>query len=267
VNTTVIELKSENQDFRLFLQQELVKRCKLNPSYSLRAFAKMLQIEPSALSKLLNGKRTITPPMFKKLAHRLGLNPSECKRYESHLKNDLQKDIATPSYQQLTLDAFQVIADWYHYAILELTHVQGFVSNPKWVAKALGISVTEVNAALERLVRLEFLEITEDSKWVDRSGSITTVGNEFTAVAFRKLQKQVLEKALVALEEIPMDLRDQTSMTMAIDSELLPEAKKRITDFRRKLCSFLQSGKKKDQVYQLGVSLYPLTNLEKGEKK
>jgi uncharacterized protein (TIGR02147 family) len=83
------------------------------------------------------------------------------------------------------------------------------------------------------------------------------------------MQKQILTQALVALEEVPIEKRDQTSMTMAIDSSLIPEAKLRITRFRRELSSFLENGKKKDQVYQLALSLFPLTQIEdkKGANK
>ncbi len=64
-------------DFRLFLQQELVRRCRENRNYSLRAFARHLNLEPSFLSKLLRGERNITIDMFRKLADRLLLEPQE----------------------------------------------------------------------------------------------------------------------------------------------------------------------------------------------
>jgi hypothetical protein len=47
-------------------------------------------------------------------------------------------------------------------------------------------------------------------------------------------------------------------MTMAIDPSLLPEAKEMIADFRRKLCSFLEQGKR-SEVYTFAPSLFRLT--------
>jgi uncharacterized protein (TIGR02147 family) len=116
----------------------------------------------------------------------------------------------------------------------------------------------QVNDAVERLERLGFLERTADGCWLDRSGSITTVGNEFTVAAFRRLQRSILEQAIVALEELPLSARDQTSMTMAANSALLEPARKKIQKFRRDLCAFLQSQGPLDQVFHLNVSLYPV---------
>ena len=252
-------------DFRFFLQNELINRCKKNQSYSLRSFAKSLQIEPSALSKILNGKRVAREKTLTKLCNHLSVEPDQLEKFKLYLKNrkrvSKENETSKTSFNELALDTFRIISDWYHYAILELVSVRGFVENEKWIAKVLGITVSEVNIAVERLVRLKFLKITKDGKWINISGGNTTMKNEFTAIAFRKLQKQILKKAIVALEEVPFEKRDQTSMTMAIDSHLLPEAKERITKFRRELCMFLQNNGKKDHVYNLSISLYPLTDM------
>jgi transcriptional regulator with XRE-family HTH domain len=253
------------------LQAELLKRCRSNSSYSLRAFARALRIEPSALSKILKGSRRVTPKMFAQLAKRLGLDPRQIERLKPRPHDPAY---AAPrsggdaaDYRQLTIDHFQVIAEWYHYAILELTQTRHFKSSPRWIARTLGITVSEVNAAVERLLRLGMLSIDpETGRWKDESGAITTVGNDFTAAAFRKLQTQVLQKALAALDETPFEERDQSSMTMAIDSKRLPEAKPLIRKFRRELCALLKSDGPLDRVYHLGVSLYPVSNHEEGVK-
>lgn len=251
------------KDFRLFLQQEYIRRCRGNSRYSLRSYARNLGVEPSALSKILHGKRRVTKNMLNRLGNAIGIAPQELRIFESAIirkRNRLQIESIDDRFNQLALDSFQVISDWYHYAILELISINGFKPDAGWVSHKLGIGVSEVKIALERLGRLQLLEIKEDGSWVNKSGNNTTVGNEFSALAFRTLQKQVLEMAIQALETIPMEERDQSSMTMAIDTKLLPEAKVMIRKFRRQLCKLLQSNKSPDQVYQLGISLYPLTN-------
>ena len=72
---------------------------------------------------------------------------------------------------------------------------------------------------------------------------------------------QFLEKAVVSLEEDPIEERSITSMTMAIDPEKLPAAKKMIREFNQTLCQFLENGKRK-RVYNLGVALYPIQKKE-----
>jgi uncharacterized protein (TIGR02147 family) len=71
------------------------------------------------------------------------------------------------SAQTLGLDAFHLIADWYHYAILELCTCEDFEPRAEWVAERLGITANETELALERLQRLGLLEITK-GRWKTR---------------------------------------------------------------------------------------------------
>ncbi len=251
--------KTTHGDFQRFLQETLVLRCKNNPAYSLRAFARQIGIEPSFLSKLISGKRKATPAVIKKISLVLSLGPSELEDFLNGPKTELSPE---QRYQNLAMDHFLVISDWYHYAILELTLVEGFQSSPAWISQALGINPIQARDALERLERLEMLQKDESGNYSNASGSNTTVGHEFTASAFKKLQKQILMQAIDALENVPFELRDQSSMTMAIDPSLIPEAKKRLKDFRRELCQFLEGeSPKRKEVFQLSLSLFPITKI------
>ncbi len=259
------ELPDGGGDFRLFLQNELLRRCKVNPRYSLRAFARSLGIEPSALSKLLAGKRSVSRPMFSRLSARLGLDPRAAQRFAppetSEKKRAAQAAIHGDNFSQISLDAFQVIADWYHFALLELMTVEGFQPDPAWIARALGLSLPEVRFAIERLVRLGLLEITASGE-MRRLEQVTTIGPEFTNAALRKVQRQVLEMAMRALEEVPIEQRDQSAMTMAVNLDRLPAAKEKIKAFRRRLCAFLEAEPPKGEVYHLSISLYPVTDAQ-----
>lgn len=161
----MLKTDTNQSDVRLFLQGELVRRCKSNPKYSLRAFAKLLSMESSALSKILNGKRNVSGAMLKRIARRLALNPPQLQVLEGNLVerrgrpkefSSNSNKVAAPDYHQLALDHFQLISDWYYNAILELIAVKGFQPKFSWVARSLGISVSEAQAAVERLQRLEY---------------------------------------------------------------------------------------------------------------
>jgi transcriptional regulator with XRE-family HTH domain len=261
---TTNESQRSTQTFRKFLQDELLRRVDRNPGYSLRAFARSLGINPASLSRILRGQRIISEDMREKLAQRLGLHPTE---YQQLDLNDSSEPGAQAQYHQLSLDAFQVISDWYHYAILELVNTRGFKPDARWVATRLGITTSEVHAAVERLTRLGMLEVTEEGQWINASGSNTNIAADMRAAAYRKLQRQSLEMAIRALDEVPIEKRDQSTMTMSVDSRKLPEAAERITRFRRELCEFLEQGNTRDHVYQLVVSLYPLTQLKPIEEE
>lgn len=263
--------KRKHTDFRLYLQDELLKRCRNNSSYSLRSFARSIQINPSSLSRILRGQRAISETIKEKLGCRLGLSPVELTQFKTTpVKRDsnyTSVSNSTMDFNQLSLDVFSVISDWYHYAILELTYLHHFKSDPKWIARTLGITVSEVHVAKERLTRLGILKITKKGTWVNHSGNHTNISEDMKASAYRKLQKQVLEMAIKALEEVPIEQRDQSSLTVAIHTKRLPAAIERITQFRREFNSFLEQDSKRDHVYQLGISFYPVTKLNgKGAK-
>lgn len=236
---------NQTTNFRLILQDELVARCRKNPKYSLRAFAKALEVGPSALSDMLNGKRPITQKMKHRLSLKLGLN----------LEN------LNVGYSQIAIDKFAFISDWYHYAILELMKIKDFQSDVTWIGKALGITKSEASAALERLQRLNLIT-QRNGKWEDTSaGFSTNIEGNLTSVASRALQKQVLEHAIAALDEVPVDMRNHTSMTMAIDPKYLPEAIETIKKFRRQLCNYLESHGKPKEVFELSIALFPVTKV------
>ena len=262
--------------YRQALHQGLSERTAKNPKYSLRSFARYLGVEPSALSQVLNGKRYLSMEKVDLILAKLDLNPEEQERFRaslaqakkeagherfsSEMKSVLraassQKDGATAS-RELSIDKFKVIADWYHYAILELTLTRGFKSDYEWIAKKLGISVSEVTLAVERLLELELLEV-KNEKLVKTDSMLDTSDKHLTTSAHRRRQKQILEKSILSLENDPIEKRNHSAMTLAIDETKLPEAKKRIQKFMNELTEFLETGTK-TKTYEMIVNLIPL---------
>ncbi|MGE3974802.1 MAG: TIGR02147 family protein [Bdellovibrionales bacterium] len=251
--------KKQTTNFRKFLQQELMKRCERNPSYSLRAFAKSLRLSHATLSHILAGRRPLTNKMIQRIGLTLGLGPQEVALFQSPTRSQAQ-NMAPNNYHELTIDTFTAISEWYHDAILELTHLKNFKADTKWIAKSLGITINEVNMAAERLARLELLEI-KGKKWTDLSqNNSTSLDPDFTSVALRKYQKKILELSLKALEEVPKVKREHASNMLAFQKSDLEEVRKRIHRFRWSLTKFIQRKEAKpDEVYQLALSFFPIT--------
>jgi transcriptional regulator with XRE-family HTH domain len=82
-----------NADFRKFLADELVRRSENSPRYSLRAFARHLDVDSSFLSKILNGKRTVTLRTIHMFGEKLNLPTQDLQRFEdvSHGKKMKRK--------------------------------------------------------------------------------------------------------------------------------------------------------------------------------
>jgi uncharacterized protein (TIGR02147 family) len=255
--------------FRAYLQKELLARCRKNPRYSLRSFARSLGVNHGLLSMVLRDKRPLTPDLVRKLATPLGVSKKELDRFLSgHAdgrsgRNEERERIQ--KFNQLSVDTFSIISDWYHDAILELARIPGFEGAPKPISKRLGITVNEARFAIERLVRVGLMKYDSNGFLVESAGdTATTLDVDQTSIALRHLQRQALMLSARALDNVPKADRDHSCLTMAVSKNDLQEAKNRIRAFRHELMAFLQRpGVEYDEVYQLGVSLYPLTTRTK----
>jgi transcriptional regulator with XRE-family HTH domain len=254
LTTSQVQLtERERASFRLWLQKQFTERCRRNPRYSLRAFAKALEMDASTLSQVLSGKRKISKNIIKAICDKLSASPKEMGFFGlSSRANGAEVD-----YFQVNMDTFSVISDWYHYAILELTFTSEFKSDAKWIAKKLSITVEEAKAAIERLKRLGLL-LEENGSLIKSSRFLTNNAEVNTSAAHQQLQRQIVEKALVAIDEVSAEEKDITSMTMAIDLSNLNQARELIRRFRRDICSLLEDGEQ-TQVYHLGIQLYPVS--------
>lgn len=256
----MMKSSEEQTDFRAFLKGELTRRCSSNPRYSLRAFAGYLDLDPSFLSKLLSGKRAITAPLVESITSKFTLSPEQVEKFKLGLLPHRSKDPIPISYQNLTLDHFKIISQWEHFAILELTTVKGFNPSVEWIAHALGISFNQTFDAVNRLFQNDFLKADETGKWINSSGNNTTIHHALTTKALKELQTQLLSKAVDALQDTPLSLRDQSALTLALNSKQLPRAKELLRKFRREFDEILQQDQDhRDSVYQLTISFFPLT--------
>lgn len=255
----------KTSNFREFLRDELVRRCKKNPSYSLRSFASSLGMNHALVSMIIRGKRSLTPATITKIGSALGLSPTELNRFleNSSKKNQIKK------MNDLTLDTFHMITEWYHDAIMELSRVKGFVGTAKYVSSALGISIGVAQDAIERLSRLGLISILPDGTWEHVESFSTIQHNDFTSPALRAFQKNILNLSSEAVNAVPKNLRDHTCITVAMSTKDLTEIKEKIKTFRREMMAFLhrKEAAQLDDVYCMSLSLFPLTKFYKKKKE
>ncbi len=251
---------STSECFRFWLQNRLMEKCRANPKYSLRAFAQYLDMDASSVSQIISGKRKASDKVITKICEKLSVSPSETKKFIQNAKISSREKTNT-DYEIMAEDAFAYISNWYHYAILELTFTGNLANDPQYISKTLSITVTEAKMAIERLLRLGLL--IEEKEILKKTNRFITniLSPGFSSSPQRELQRQILKMALHSIDHCSPEERDMTSMTMAIDMDKLPEARKLITQFRRDLCNFLEDGEQ-TRVYQLGIQLYPVSHTE-----
>jgi transcriptional regulator with XRE-family HTH domain len=247
--------------FRLFLQSELARRCARNAQYSLRAFAMHLGVDHSTLSQWLRGRRPISARSIETIGATLGLPHETIGRYVDHAGRD-PDGAAPPALDALAGETVDLVAEWYHFAILELTRIESFQADSRWIARVLDISVDEVNVALQRLIRLDLLEMSASDRWTDTTGDVRVSLDGLTDATRERLQHDACRGSLAAMRTVPFASRDHTSMTLAVNSGALPRAFELVARFRQQLAELLQEGAA-DDVYQIEIAMFPVTTLKR----
>ena len=241
------------------LSSVLEQRKAKNTHYSLRAFARDLDLSPAYLSLILNKKATLKDEKIRQIIPKIFKD----KEIQNYWLNQLKEiphrffyKSEMPIYQK-PLPGFKV--KWVHYAILECFNLKNCKPNAQWISEKLGVDLKDVERSIDELISIGAI-IKENGELLHQNISFS-IYDDSTDNDKKNLQKDYLKMSIDAINNIDFSKRDHSSITIAINKEHLPLIKSRIKTFRRELCCELSkiSDQKANQVYQLQFSVYPLT--------
>lgn len=248
-------------DYRTYLRDVLDARRRRNPQYSLRALAQAVGISAAQLSKVLNRRQPLSPKHALRIAEKLCLSPREREQLlEALAKEHAGQTRMSLDWHALAEDEFRLVSDWHHLAILSLGGVRGNRADPRWIAARLNLPVGVAREAFERLARLGLLE-TVGEGFRQTTAPLTTT-TDVSSAAIRKYHQQTLELAARKLENVPVELREYTTITVSANPEKLSEVKSAMREFKRKMAEILQEGEH-TEVYTLALQLFPVTQSQR----
>ena len=256
-----METEIDIQDPRVWLSEELTKRKLKNPSYSLAAFSRSLGLSCPTLSQVLSGKRPLSRKAVSKIVEHLNLAPEAADRFWMLAMKDRKWVSSSPKssepikYRELAMDQFELISNWYYYAILSLAHIRGNRLDPKWIAQRLGIQKTLAEKSVDRLLRLGLIQ-KKGRGFFQTDGPIW-VSTQKNSSAIRKFHGDVLRKAQETLQEQSAPLERFTSMVLAVDEKNIEKGRNQIRKLREKVAHALEKGNP-NCVYALAIQLIPL---------
>jgi uncharacterized protein (TIGR02147 family) len=235
-----------------------------NPHYSLRAYARDIGIHPATLSQIINGKRGLPFKDADFVAKKLNLGPKEHALFKESLlqkKSTLESIKVSAEDTRVMLDDsfYRIIAEWEHYAVLELFNLTDFTRTKAEVAAKLDLTANRTEVVITNLVTAGLVEIDLNGLLSKVHSDVKTT-EDITSQALRDSHKEALQMGLSKIDTVPVELRDYSSSTLALDISKVPEAKLIIRDFRRKMAALLSQGEKKE-VYQLAIQFYPLSSM------
>jgi uncharacterized protein (TIGR02147 family) len=269
-------MKNLEKNYRDILKDELERRCQHNPRYSLRAFARDLDLSPARVSEILKGKTGLSKERATIVAKRLGFSVTEIEFFadlveSEHARSQVKKNLAkirlskheSKTQQLVQLDTFRLISDWYHFAILELLTIKSAQHKISWISDSLQISEHEALSAIDRLIRLGFLSVKK-GKWVPTDENSVTQA-EIPSEAVRRFHGQILEKAIQALNLQSVESRDFTTLTLSFSKEQMRDAKQELKKVRRDFVKKFGNSEQSDSVYCLAFQFFQLTNSKGGD--
>lgn len=265
----------EYADPREFLAAALAEKQRRHPGFSIRAWARQCGLRaPSLLSAILRGERTLRPNVGAQLARTLELTDEEAKYFnlivligsarttaekEAYLR--LLKALRPETtFLDLDVERFRLVADWYHFAVLEMIDLKDFRTDPEYLSRRLGgkVSAFLISGALERLERMGLIT-RERKNW--RKGTMQgnrKVGDALPSQAIRQHHLQMIEKAKAAITDLPMETRDIRGTTIAIRREDYAKATEILRECHQRLQKLAADDA--DEVYRLNTQLFPLTH-------
>ncbi|HEY1078767.1 MAG TPA: TIGR02147 family protein [Bdellovibrio sp.] len=237
------------EQLRTLLQTTYLKRSSLNGRYSRNAFARDLGVSPTALSQFLSGKRTFSPKNIRRIVKSLYLPPESEKNFKS--------DTTPPSLgAQMEIETFSVIADWYHFGILNLTEVET-VKSFKQISQRLEIDLETAKDAVARLLKLNLIEVKNG--FYKRTIQTLDAGTGFPSPALRKHSREKMELAIASLERYSIEDRDISSLTLSFDKEKIKEIKAEIQKFKKRIQKICEGGSP-TEVYSMNIQFHPLSH-------
>lgn len=260
-----------------YLRDQYEERKRKNASFSIRSWAKMLQLKHhNSLFEMLNGKRKISPKIIPNLIKNLKLDRNEAAYlYQltnlQRSKSMEEKEIILEKISSMTkekklpaklIDSFKMLQDPIHIIITELSSLKDFSSDPKWIKKKLGFntSIQEIEAVIERLISFGLMKRDENGNLV-KTNEHTYTKCDVLDLGIQAYHVSVMNLASKAIKNQLLEDREYNAFCVNIQKHRLPEIKKFIRDFTFDfIAEFEAKNGTGTDTYQLNTQFFNLTD-------
>jgi len=247
----------QHSDLLALLLKTYSVKTESNPAFSMRAFSKKIGISSGALSEILQNKRRVTKQTAKKILSNLFFSPHEIESFFETTKNtsDSQEKSAR-EYRDLSIDQYAVLSNWQYFAFLNLIELPSLDHSISHLAKRLDLTPKKIREIIERLLKLEMIE-EKEGRFIRTSVRYKTT-EDITNSAIKKYHNETLELGQTALREVPVELRDFSSILLKINVKNIKKVKDLIRHFQDELSELVENDFP-EEIYHMNVHLYPVT--------
>lgn len=273
----------DHLDYQAWLREAMEERRRNERVFSMRYAAQKTGIDHSLLVKILQGKRHLSAPNIPPMSRFLGLDPAReaylallvdygRARTDEQIRRAFERLSAARPHSRERLDAarYEYFQSWRHVAMRSLLDWHPF-HGEDW--DALGqmlsppVSGRQARESVDLLERLELLRRDEDGRYRLAQAHVST-GERWHSAAVKSFQKEVIRLSEGAVDRIPRDQRDVSTLTVALSRSALDEIRAVLKEARAQIVKIADRlpPEESDAVYQLNLQFFPVTRLPDGKE-
>jgi uncharacterized protein (TIGR02147 family) len=261
-------------DFRKYLREFYEDRKRANPRFSHRMIAQKVGFRSSGLfAQILSGQTNLSESMVERFLPFLGLEAQEADYFRLLVRFNQAKSYRAKrdalelllKYDQVrvrTLEAsqYEYYGSWVPSAVRAIIGFGGFRGDFAALRRRLdpAVTVAEVRRAVELLERLGLVRRKDDGEWEVVDEFIST-GSETRSVAVRNYHGVVMDLARQAMERLPREERNASTVTVGVTAKGWETISRRIDELRREILEIARDAEEADRVYQVNIHAFPLT--------
>ena len=265
----------EYTSYRIYIRDFYAER-KERSGFTWRDFAKVAGYSSPVFLKLVcDGKANLSEAGIERVASAMGLVGVDLQYFRLLVAFDQEKSSAAKkktfaemralandnSFALVGEDQYDYYGSWLNPVLREMApRLNG--ATPAQMAGELVFesAASNVKNSLKLLEKNGLLQKDEQGRYKQGNRSITTGNLDVTSLAIREMHRQMGELAVQSLDQVPVNERDVSGLTIGISENAFEKITKEIAEFRRRISAIVMDDAGEERVYRLNVQLFPLTN-------
>jgi uncharacterized protein (TIGR02147 family) len=264
-------------DYRDLLKSYYERRKEELSIYSYRMMGEKLGVDSSYLYRVLQKRQQLPSRSIPAARELLGLTGRAAEYFdllvaaaksknskENHELMEKALALRDVARKEITQSELRFFGEWWIPAVRAYLEISGGDANPKRIAEYIRPKITEAQAT-------EALQLLKDLGLVKRlaSGKLKiadahlTVGGPEKIQAVRRYQQEILQLAAKAIDECPVDKRDISTLTMAVDAAAFDDIRDMLREMRRLIQKRVDESVAPDRIMELSMAFFPVTEIRK----
>ncbi len=248
---------------------------KTDRQITLQSIAQSAGVAKSALTMALQARRPLTSKFLRKLLPHIELSKSEQNFLLCLIQLDeaqspdeyllaLKRAHRFVEYQRLNpleIETFHYFTNWHYVAIRELSALEGFQLDAKWIQNHLRTPFTlqEIRRALDFLIAHEFIKVDEHGQ-VSKPDRKIECSPGVLRPALAMFHQEMLKMASGSIVQTESAFRNITSYTCGIPLEKFEEVREILDSSRDRLIALTDGYTHLDSLYHFSFVAFPLSN-------